>query len=78
MTKTDDEFVWDIELDALVGRNAYLETEDGMQREGKITGIRTRPFMLAGDTVHVPLAIELNGDPRDLIEFLRLKSVDIQ
>jgi len=78
MARADDEWVWEIELEALVGRHCYLETEDGMQREGKITGIRTRPFRLAGDVVQVPLAIELNGDPRDLIEFLRLKKVDIQ
>ncbi len=75
---SNDEWVWDIELDSLVGRDCYLETEDGMQREGRITGIRTRPFFMQAVEIQVPLAIELNGDPRDLIEFLRLKKIDIQ
>ncbi|KKN27808.1 hypothetical protein LCGC14_0860710 [marine sediment metagenome] len=78
MVTNDSAWTWDIDLDNLVGRFAALETTDGMMREGKITKFVTREIELAGAAVKVPEAIELNGDPRDLIEFLRLKSVVIQ
>jgi len=76
--QTEGDWIWTIELDSLLDRHAHLETEDGMLREGRITAIRTRTITLAGETIEVPVAVELNGDPRDLVEFLRLKSVDIQ
>ena len=78
MATNDSAWTWDIDLDNLVGRFVDLETTDGMLRSGKVTKFVIREIELAGETVKVPEAIELNGDPRDLIEFLRLKSVVIQ
>lgn len=67
---------WNINLDPLVGKHAHLETKDGIRREGRISAIVMKSFKLDGQTVDVPGAFELNGDPVDLIPVERLLYVN--
>ncbi len=54
--------VWDA-----VGGYVRLETTTGTERSGKMSGIRTRAIKLNGADVHIPIELELNGDPTDTV-----------
>lgn len=56
-------------VQASVGKFVHLETRDGVHREGKLTGLRTREIIMNGEPVEMPIALELNGDPNDFIDF---------
>jgi hypothetical protein len=75
-------WAWDIELDGLAERYVTLETHDGIHREGKITGVVTKKLTIldAGKAVHVelPVHIELNGDPSDILEFSRISRFELR
>jgi len=71
------EWVWEINLKAMVGRDVRLETKDGVHREGRISKVNMAPFTLSGETVAIPDSIELNGDSEDLVAFNRLATMDV-
>lgn len=64
-------------VSASVGKFVHLETGDGIEREGKLTGLRTREMFVNGECVDVPTAIELNGDPNDFVDFGFIARFDI-
>lgn len=64
-------------LDA-VGKAIHLETVDGSYREGRLSGLETRAVSLNGQLIDWPLALELNGDPGDLINFEHIKALQIE
>jgi len=55
----------------------HIETHDGVVREGKLTGIRTRQIVVNGNELDYIEGVELNGDPSDNIEFCLIKAIDI-
>ncbi len=71
------EFRWDVDLDPIIGRCVALETTDGIMREGRITQIIERKFIMDGREVNIPTAVELNGDPTDHIEMVRLVKFEL-
>lgn len=77
MTNDGKSWVWDIELDALIGCIAHFETKDGIRREGRISKILKETFWLAGEEVDIPRGFELNGDPMDEINVDRLIRLDL-
>jgi hypothetical protein len=60
-----------------VGRNVHLETHDGSVREGKLTAFDCRGIIINGVTLDFPLALELNGDYTDHIDFKMIAKLDI-
>ncbi len=68
---------WDVDLEALVGKHAHLETKDGTRREGRITAVHTKTFTLDGVKLDIPESVELNGDPLDLIPLDKLQTLDV-
>lgn len=64
----------DVVMDS-VGHHMYLETTDGINRRGKITGITCREFMFNGFKVEMPTEIEVNGDPSDRVPLDRLSKL---
>lgn len=80
MTNGEDErpkFKWDVDLEPIIGRCVALETTDGIMREGRVTKIIERKFMLDEVEVNIPTAVELNGDPTDHIEMTRLVKFEL-
>jgi len=55
-----------------VGRHFWVETSDGVVREGKISGITTRSMSMNDQSVEMPIEIEVNGDPNDRIPLDRM------
>lgn len=68
---------WIDMVDGSIGKFIHLETGDGVHREGKLTGLRTREMIFNGEEVDVPIAVELNGDPNDYIEFSVIHRLDV-
>lgn len=67
-------------IDTIVGsvnRYVHLETSDGIQREGRMTGYRTKNVRLNGKPEEFITELELNGDPTDTIDISSLASIDI-
>lgn len=67
-------------IDAIVdgvGRHFWLETTDGVEREGKITGFATKSINLNGQEVNWPTEIEINGDSMDTIPLARVAKIVI-
>ncbi len=56
---------------------ATMITTDGIERGGRITGFQLRSFIYNGDTVDIPVEIELNGDPSDRIPLDRIAQLDV-
>lgn len=54
-----------------VGRYCSLETRDGVRREGRITRVQTQ--LIDGIEYELPIGVELNHDPEDVIELIRIK-----
>jgi hypothetical protein len=50
-----------------VGKYVRLETTHGVNRSGKLSGIRTRKVNVNGEDVDIPIELEVNGDPTDTI-----------
>lgn len=78
-----ESWLWKIDVTALVGRNCFVETLEGVLREGKITGTESREMkikdVLRGvEMVLIPLRIELNGDPSDTIDFMRMHRFELR
>jgi hypothetical protein len=66
-------FDWDIDLSGLVGEFCHIETNEGSIRDGRISGFQEKPFKINNTQYRLPLALELNGDKEDLIEFSQIK-----
>lgn len=60
---------WIDDVEGAIGRFVHLETYDGIMREGRLSGLRTREVTVNGEARAFPVALELNGDPNDYIEF---------
>jgi hypothetical protein len=63
---------WIDELVATTGQYVRLETSDGVIREGRLSGLRTRELTWNGAKVLIPTEVELNGDPNDTIPMDRI------
>jgi hypothetical protein len=68
---------WIDELLKSLKKNIYLETSEGVVREGKLTGFTIRELEFNNSTVEVITELELNQDPMDRIPFDRLTKVEI-
>lgn len=68
---------WIDTMSGAIGKFVHLETGDGVHREGKLTGLRTREIKMNGEDVDLPVAVELNGDPNDYIDFRTITTFDI-
>lgn len=67
-------------IDAIVEgihKNFWLETTDGVEREGKITGFRTRSIEINGEMVYWPIEIEINNDSMDTIPLDRVAKIRV-
>lgn len=60
-----------------VGCYLDLETTDGVKREGKLTSMTFRQFVLNKQKVNIPDEIEINGDPTDKIPISRIMNMNI-
>lgn len=61
-----------------VNKQVSLETDDGVQRQGKLTGWRMRSMKLDGEEVTMPIALELNSDPMDTVQLDRVKRMVVK
>lgn len=68
---------WIDALYAAVGKNVHLETSDGVIREGRMSGIRTKDITFNGKPQSVVTELELNGDPTDTIPLGILSHITI-
>lgn len=68
---------WLNELGDSTGDFIRLETSDGIVREGKITGLRTRAIQFNNEQELMPTEVELNGDPNDTVALDRIIRLDI-
>ena len=68
---------WIDEMIKSVGEYVHLETTDGIQREGRITGFEMRHLMFNEIGVDIPTEIELNGDPNDRVPVERISKINI-
>lgn len=59
-------------------KSVILETTDGVRREGRLSGWTTMAIQLNGDEVHIPLALELNGDPNDAVALDRIRKIQVK
>jgi hypothetical protein len=76
-------WTWEVDLKKMIGLYATIETTDGSRREGKITDVVVQavPINFKGSdtkTYDVPLHVTLNGDPTDLIEFIRIHTLKLR
>lgn len=66
------------QLHAATGSQIDLETEDGINREGRLSSWVTRKLVLNEQTVLLPFALELNGDPMDTVELSRIARLRVK
>jgi len=55
----------------------WLETTDGVEREGRISGFRFRNIEVNGEEVNWPIEIEINGDSMDTIPLDRVSKLRV-
>lgn len=60
-----------------VGSYFWLETTDGVQREGKITGFEMRSIEVNDEIVEWPIGIEVNNDSMDSIPLDRVAKLRV-
>jgi hypothetical protein len=60
-----------------VGEFVRVETSTGVVRTERLTGLRTRVVKLNGIEELIPVELEMNGDPTDLVPFAELVKIDI-
>lgn len=68
---------WIDDIHAGVGDFIRLETHEGLQRSGKLTGVRVRQIEFNGQRQDVLTELELNGDPADTVAVNRLAKISI-
>lgn len=64
-------------VESSVGKFIHFETTDGVHREGKLSGLRTREIEINGKVMNYLTALELNGDPNDFVEFELIRRIVI-
>lgn len=69
--------IWIDQLYAAAGRMVRLETTDGVQRSGRMSGLRSREIRYNGTVTEFVTEIELNGDPSDTVPLGSLVQLDI-
>lgn len=69
--------MWNASIEELVGKFIHLETRDGSQREGKVTGTEYTRTKVNTKTFEMPKAIELNGDPSDKIDWAWIETLKV-
>lgn len=69
---------WMKQIGDSIDKFMNLETTDGIYRKGKITGLVCRDIEFNGQKVSVPVEIEINKDPQDLIPIDRILRMNVQ
>jgi hypothetical protein len=69
---------WIDTLFGSVGKFVHLETTDGVNREGKLTGLRTKTIKFNGTDQDVLMELELNGDPTDCVQLAAVVSLNLE
>lgn len=69
---------WDIDMRPAVGQFCFIETLEGVIREGRITGVRTKQIKINKQVYDLPECLELNGDTGDQIGFDRIKELIVK
>jgi len=64
------------EINGSLGEFIRLETTDGLIREGKLSGLRTRQLLLDDAEVDIITEVELNGDPTDTVAINRIAKLN--
>lgn len=59
------------------GKFIRMETTDGVNRAGKLSGFRTKVVKFNGEEQHVITELELNGDPSDCVPLSVLDKLSI-
>lgn len=59
-----------------VGNYVNLETRDGGQRGGRVTGVKSQGIYINGVRRELPVAVELNDDPGDAVELARIVKIN--
>lgn len=54
-----------------------LETNHGARREGRLSGWTCRTIKLNGVDVSLPVALELNGDPADIVNLVDIRVLNV-
>lgn len=68
---------WIDDLHLAVGDFIRIETSEGINRGGKLSGIRNRKIEFNGLEQSIPVELELNGDPTDTVPISRLVKISI-
>ncbi len=68
---------WIDQMVAATGQYIRLETSDGIRREGRLSGLRTRELKWEGEAVLIPTEVELNGDPNDCVPLDRISIMEL-
>ena len=68
---------WIDELVRSTGQHIRLETRDGVVREGRLSGLRSRTIKWNGKGVEILEEVELNGDPYDVVPLNRIATFDL-
>jgi hypothetical protein len=68
---------WIDELVESIGQFVKMETSDGMEREGRLSGLKSRTLKWEGDEVEIVTELELNGDPYDSVPLDRITTLDL-
>lgn len=63
------------EMIGAVGGVVRIETVDGVNRPGKLTGVEMRSMTINGRSVDWPVGLQLNGDPGDVIPIANVRSI---
>lgn len=64
-------------VEAVGEKYVRLETSEGVNRSGKLSGVRTRSITFNGEPCDIPTELELNGDPTDTVPIHRLSKISI-
>lgn len=73
-----DKGAWMDEIFQSTGRFMTIETLDGMNREGRLSGLRLRSVKFNGEDIDEIVELEVNGDPTDCIPWNRVAKIDFQ
>ncbi|MGW8177314.1 MAG: hypothetical protein ACWGQW_00735 [bacterium] len=68
---------WIDELVHNVGQFIRLETSDGIDREGRLSGLKSRSIKWNGEEVEIITELELNGDPYDSVPLDRISELEL-
>ena len=68
---------WIDEMVGNVGQYISIETSDGMVREGRLSGMKSRELELNGKPVEILTELELNGDLYDTIPLERIARINV-